>query len=607
MNLSKVRLLSEDEHAFHLDDGSGKGFPVHKKYLRPETLQQITQHFARGGVVRSNKLDAGEDIVPDEMPTDAGAGANSADVGAAAARGAVDPLSPGEVDAQLGFNVLANGLRGQPTAATNPAPQALQDYVTGLGGIMAGKDAIDRKAAMAGLGPPPGPPGFNIGPTGVSQNSGPIGLPSQPMDAGAQRVLAINGALPTPQASPEVPPPAAQAAPVASLQAKPKPTGGGVPTESEGVRAEREAATVAENRATAALPIQEKAEGRRAELAQNFEQQWKENQGLADKLANDIATERVDPNRFWHSQSLAGKIASGVALVLGGIGAGLTGGPNLAMNILGAAVDRDIDAQKANLGKKQSLLSHYLQRGHNIQQAAMMAKSDAMDALAGQMQMVATKFAGPEARANADKAIAQLKTQAAQARQQAWMQQAKLSIDAMEAQAKMAAAGAAGKAPAKEVTDVGKYQSAAEQVQALFQLRKGLIGPASGATQFLPGTDAAKYRDAQQLAGQAVGLILEGGKLSDRDKPFYMDLMPTAGDSDDRAAAKLKNVKDMLARKAASDVEALKQGGYNVGGLEGMARPPVQKVPVIGPKGERGMADVKEIDSGKYPGWRRAE
>lgn len=82
-----------------------------------------------------------------------------------------------------------------------------------------------------------------------------------------------------------------------------------------------------------------------------------------------IMNQKIDPNRLWNSSSTGNKIAASIGLILGGIGAGLTHGPNAALDVMQKAIDRDVDSQKADLGKKQTLYSMNMDRYKNADQA----------------------------------------------------------------------------------------------------------------------------------------------------------------------------------------------------------------------------------------------
>lgn len=98
--------------------------------------------------------------------------------------------------------------------------------------------------------------------------------------------------------------------------------------------------------------------------AENLQQQrlalQQERQRALDEARRNMEVARqeafgasVDPSRFWLNKSTGEKILAGVSIFLGGFGAGLTGGPNQALGIINQAIVNDIEAQKAELEKKQ--------------------------------------------------------------------------------------------------------------------------------------------------------------------------------------------------------------------------------------------------------------
>lgn len=77
-------------------------------------------------------------------------------------------------------------------------------------------------------------------------------------------------------------------------------------------------------------------------------------------LAEDEKMQRIDPNRFWNSKTTGEKILAGIGLVLAGIGSGITGQPNAALQVIQNQIDEDIKSQKLNneqvLAKKKHAL-----------------------------------------------------------------------------------------------------------------------------------------------------------------------------------------------------------------------------------------------------------
>ena len=71
-----------------------------------------------------------------------------------------------------------------------------------------------------------------------------------------------------------------------------------------------------------------------------------------DKRSQAIASARVNPEQFWEdSGGGIARVFAAIAVGLGQIGAAKTGGQNAALQVINGAIDRNIDAQKANLSK----------------------------------------------------------------------------------------------------------------------------------------------------------------------------------------------------------------------------------------------------------------
>ena len=129
------------------------------------------------------------------------------------------------------------------------------------------------------------------------------------------------------------------------------------------------------------------------------------------QLSDAIMNQKIDPNRLWNESSTGGKISAAIGLILGGIGAGLTGGPNQALGVINKMIDRDIDAQRAELGKKHTLFSMNMQKLGNEQAAYTATKLQLASTVDGQLRMAAAKSQVPQAQAAALQAQAMLKQQ----------------------------------------------------------------------------------------------------------------------------------------------------------------------------------------------------
>ncbi len=126
---------------------------------------------------------------------------------------------------------------------------------------------------------------------------------------------------------------------------------------------------------------------------------------------DDIKNSHIDPQHYMGSMSTTGKVATGIGLMLGGLGAGLAGGTNQAMDFLNKQIDRDIDAQKAELGKKETLLSANFKQFGNLKEAMDMTRIQMNDMLANQIGDSAARSKGEQAQAIAKQAQGQIYAQ----------------------------------------------------------------------------------------------------------------------------------------------------------------------------------------------------
>jgi hypothetical protein len=140
-----------------------------------------------------------------------------------------------------------------------------------------------------------------------------------------------------------------------------------------------------------------------------------------DQLMADFQSGKVDPNRVWSNTSTGNKIIAGIGVLLSGIGSGLTGQPNMAMKVINDTIDKDIDAQKNNLGKTATLLEMNYRRYGNMQSAEAATRATLIGTAQTQLQGIAANTQNGIAAANAKTALAQLSMQKAQMEQNAWI------------------------------------------------------------------------------------------------------------------------------------------------------------------------------------------
>lgn len=131
--------------------------------------------------------------------------------------------------------------------------------------------------------------------------------------------------------------------------------------------------------------------------------------------------------------------------------------------------------------------------------------------------------------------------------------------------------GGGKRLPASSLKDLADLDAADAQLAHLEEQAKGAnIGSLkSSAVSMLPerlkaNTDIGKYEDAARAAMQAVGVILEHGKLAAGDELKYRRMLPEAGDDVPTLSHKISELRGYLKELKGRHTESYKAGGYAV-------------------------------------------
>lgn len=247
----------------------------------------------------------------------------------------------------------------------------------------------------------------------------------------AQGFLAQPGApAPGPSAAPPTTPvslPDRQIPPLSgapsALPQPPSPTAGldaGIAQEKAGVQAEGRAKEMWGNEAAS---MQQAAARQQEMLGQRQQELITQRAAGAQKLADDVLSQKMNPDHFWETRSTGQKISAAIGLVLGGIGAGLTKGPNYALQVIDKAIDRDIEAQKFNLQQGKNKLAFYMQQTGDLVSASQLAKADALTVTGAKLQSAIASMGASMAGPEVQKALGAIQVQAEQLRNQGTMAQ----------------------------------------------------------------------------------------------------------------------------------------------------------------------------------------
>ncbi len=122
-------------------------------------------------------------------------------------------------------------------------------------------------------------------------------------------------------------------------------------------------------------------------------------QAERSNLQSDIMNQHIDPKAYMKNMSTGGKIGTIFGLLVGGMGAGLTHGTNLAWQGMQDNINRDIQSQRDELGKKQNLLAHNFQKEGNLNVATDLTRIQTNDVLSAHAKALAAQSQSAAAKA----------------------------------------------------------------------------------------------------------------------------------------------------------------------------------------------------------------
>lgn len=230
-----------------------------------------------------------------------------------------------------------------------------------------------------------------------------------------KEIMAHNASLPGAQAAhtaaPGVDPSRAPAAPGIAPQAAPQapqdPTKTleademnlykrGLNEQEAGLRKEQEA--ISQQGAQEAKSLEESQLAQR-QIMEDYQSKNKALQDEYNGVLADYKAGHIDPNHVWASKSTPNKIATIIGILASGIGSGMAHQENMAMKTLNAEIDRDIEAQKANLSSKGNILNALTSQMGNLRAGTEMLKSIKMGIAAEEMKKAAALSKDPMAKA----------------------------------------------------------------------------------------------------------------------------------------------------------------------------------------------------------------
>lgn len=83
----------------------------------------------------------------------------------------------------------------------------------------------------------------------------------------------------------------------------------------------------------------------------------------------DYKNSHIEPGKVFNDRSTPQKAMAMIGMILGGMGSGLTGQPNMAANMIQRQIEMDLQAQVQNMDKKRNLVAMNYQKYGNLDQA----------------------------------------------------------------------------------------------------------------------------------------------------------------------------------------------------------------------------------------------
>jgi hypothetical protein len=193
-------------------------------------------------------------------------------------------------------------------------------------------------------------------------------------------------------------------------------------------QADRDAAQQTRDMAT----MQEQQK-RNMAIDKSYSDRWQQIQNDRMSLRSTLMSQDIDPKRWWNSKSTGQQLMSSLGMIIAGAGAGLLGGPNQAFEQINRIAERDMDAQRMNIGREENLLSDLVQQGHSIDDAYRMGMTATHEWAASEIQKSAMQDKDPTSAQNKAMIVASIQQQSQQMDQKRLMDKA--NLDKAQAQA----------------------------------------------------------------------------------------------------------------------------------------------------------------------------
>jgi hypothetical protein len=152
-------------------------------------------------------------------------------------------------------------------------------------------------------------------------------------------------------------------------------------------------------------------------ISANFQKTYQDLTADRNAQYHDWQQGHIDPEHYIKNMSTGHKIMTGIGLILGGMGSGLTHQPNLAFEFLNNQINRDVEAQRTDMANKSNLFTANLNRTGDLINATNMTRMNALDLNSMHIKQLAAGMQDPVQKANALGIAGKLDQEASQVQQ----------------------------------------------------------------------------------------------------------------------------------------------------------------------------------------------
>lgn len=282
---------------------------------------------------------------------------------------------------------------------------------------------------------------------------------------------------------------------------------------------------------------------------EQYQQQYK---AADDKLAESFRDTTINPDRYWHNKSTGAKIQAGIGMILGGLGSGMTGGPNLAVEAINKAIERDMDSQRLDQSKNLNLWKMNREGTQNDISANLTTQNQMLNIVRAKVLQYAAQASGAEAKAKLAPMIAEIDQRMGVNNFHKSMLSASnntmgggiasdpaMMIDIVPEKDRAAVS--------KEISEAKNYVQARDHVLSTFEQIKKINTVANRAKSPL---QTSRQVDAlRNVAAMSLAKMSGSGQLSDEERKVVEAAYTGVGDSAETDAVKLENIKSIMDQK----------------------------------------------------------